>query len=150
MPRAIYVRIAELSMNDLEKIAWTDEFSVGNKRLDEQHFKIVSFINKLIDLPSFNSQAEALEYITQMLAYSREHLDYEEQILRENDYEEYSSHAVIHQFYIKKVEGFLKMSFNDNDRLKHEILKFLKEWWTYHILEEDMKYRPFLESKGLT
>ena len=46
-------------MNDLEKIAWTDEFSVGNKRLDEQHFKIVSFINKLIDLPSFNSQAEA-------------------------------------------------------------------------------------------
>ncbi len=137
------------SMDTLQKIAWTDEFSVGNSKLDEQHIKIVSFINELIDKPRISSQTEALECISTMLAYSKEHLDYEEQLLNDNDYPDASSHAVIHQFYVKKVENFLKMSFDDMNDFRSEVLSFLKEWWTYHILEEDMKYRPFLEEKGL-
>jgi hemerythrin len=114
-----------------EKIVWSDSFSVGNKKLDEQHFKIVSFINELIDMPAITRQAEALDCINKMLSYSVEHLDYEERLLRENNYPESSCHSVIHKFYVKKVQNFLK------------------EWWTYHILEEDMKYRSFLKEKGL-
>lgn len=132
-----------------EKIVWTDHFSVGNKKLDEQHFKIVSFINELIDMPAINRQAEALDCISKMLTYSVEHLDYEEKILRENDYPDSVSHSVIHKFYVMKVQNFLKMSFQDNNDFRSEVIIFLKEWWTYHILEEDMKYRPFLQEKGL-
>lgn len=132
-----------------EKIVWSDNFSVGNKKLDEQHYKIVSFINELIDMPAITRQAEALDCINKMLSYSVEHLDYEERLLRENNYPESSCHSVIHKFYVKKVQNFLKMSFNDNNDFKSEVLLFLKEWWTYHILEEDMKYRSFLKEKGL-
>lgn len=136
-------------MNDLQKIIWTDEFSVGNKTLDDQHFKIVSFINELIDMPEITDQTVALECITKMLAYSAEHLQYEEQLLNDNNYSDAPSHAIIHQFYVKKVENFLKMSFIDKNNFKSEVLSFLKEWWVYHILEEDMKYRSFLEKRGL-
>ena len=76
--------------------------------------------------------------------------NFEEHLLNDNDYPDASSHAVIHQFYVKKVENFLKMSFDDGHDFRAEVLSFLKEWWTYHILEEDMKYRPFLQEKGLT
>ena len=136
-------------MDELEKIIWTEEFSVGHETLDAQHFKIVSYINELIHMPAITKQTVALEYITKMLMYSREHLDYEEQLLNENDYPDASSHSVIHQFYVKKVENFLKMSFVDDYDFRSEVLNFLKEWWIYHILEEDMKYRPFIEEKGL-
>jgi hemerythrin len=136
-------------MDKLDKITWTENFSVGHKTLDEQHFKIVSYINELIDMPAITKQSVALEYITKMLVYSREHLDYEEQLLNDNDYPDASSHAVIHTFYVKKVENFLKMSFVDDYDFRTDVLNFLKEWWTYHILEEDMKYRPFVEGKGL-
>ena len=136
-------------MDDLDKITWTNEFSVGHKSLDDQHFKIVSYINELIDMPAITKQSLALEYITKMLLYSREHLDYEEQMLNYNYYPDASSHAVIHKFYVKKVENFLKMSFVDDYDFRSEVLNFLKEWWVYHILEEDMKYRPFIEGKGL-
>ena len=136
-------------MDNLEKIVWSDEFSVGHKTLDAQHFKIVSFINELIDMPEITNQAVALECITKMLNYSTEHLQYEEKLMEDHDYPDASSHTVIHQFYVKKVENFLKMSFEEKDNFKSEVLSFLKEWWTYHILEEDMKYRPFFEEKGI-
>lgn len=136
-------------MTEIEKIVWTDDFSVGNERLDEQHFKIVSFINELIDQPDICSEAQASNCIGTMLAYSREHLDYEEQLLNTHGYPEAYSHAIIHQFYVKKVENFMKLSDQGNDQFKFEVISFLKDWWTYHILEEDMKYRPFLEEKGI-
>lgn len=136
-------------METLEKIIWTDNFSVGHKMLDQQHFKIVSFINELIDKPQIKTQSEALDCIRQMLAYSVEHLEYEEKLLCDNDYPDSTSHAIVHQFYVKKVENFLKMSFQNNNDFKLDVLKFLKDWWTYHILEEDMKYQPFLAAKGL-
>ena len=50
---------------------------------------------------------------------------------------------------MKKVENFLKKSFVDDYDFKTEVLKFLKEWWTYHILEEDMKYREFIPDEGV-
>ncbi len=133
----------------LEKIIWSDDFSVGHEKLDQQHFKIVSFINELIDRPEIKTQSEALDCIRQMLAYSVEHLEYEEKLLSENNYPDSVSHSVVHQFYVKKVENFLKMSFLNNNDFKFEVLDFLKEWWTYHILEEDMKYRPFLAEMKL-
>jgi hemerythrin len=136
-------------MENLEKITWSNDFSVGNNDLDAQHLKIVNFINDLIDMPSFKNQAQALDCITKMLAYSIEHLDYEEQLLQELGYPEADSHSFIHQFYVSKVKNLLKSSFHNDEMFKHEILDFLKEWWTYHILEEDMKYKPFLQSKGL-
>ena len=136
-------------MKTIEKIAWSDTFSVGNKKLDDQHYMIISFINELIDMPNFKNQSEALKCITKMLDYSIEHLEYEEQILRDNDYPDSISHSIIHQFYVKKVNNYLKVSFMNNSNFKGEVLEFLKDWWTYHILEEDMKYRPFLESRGL-
>ncbi len=140
--------IKRVQMDDLNKITWTDDFSVGHKTLDEQHFKIVSYINELIDMPAISSQSIALEYISKMLIYSREHLDYEEQLLIQHDYPDASSHAVIHHYYVKKVENFLKMSFVDDYDFRSEVLDFLKEWWTYHILEEDMKYRPLIEQQA--
>ncbi len=136
-------------MITLEKIVWSDAFSVGNKKLDDQHNKIVSYINELIDMPNFKNRSEALLCITTMLDYSIEHLEYEEQILKDNDYPDSISHSIIHQFYVKKVENYLKVSFSKNYNFKNEALVFLKDWWTYHILEEDMKYRPFLESRRL-
>jgi hemerythrin len=133
----------------IEKIIWSKDFSVGNSTLDQQHFKIVSFINELIEKPTFKNQAEALDCITKMLAYSVEHLDYEEQLLNDYDYPDAKSHAIIHQFYVTKVKNFLKSSFHCDDNFKNEVLSFLKDWWIYHILEEDMKYRSFLEAKGV-
>lgn len=135
-------------MEKIEKIIWSADFSVGNQKLDSQHLRIVSFINDLIDMPDFKNQAEALACITKMLAYSVEHLEYEEQLLTRHGYPEAKSHSFIHQYYVSKVKNLLKSSFNCDDKFKHEVLDFLREWWTYHILEEDMKYRPFLEDKG--
>ncbi len=136
-------------MKTIEKIVWSDAFSVGNKKLDNQHYKIVSLINELICMPDFRNQSEALDCITRMLAYSREHLEYEEQILEDNDYPDFISHSIIHQFYLKKVENFLKATSRNEINFKGGALEFLKEWWAYHILEEDMKYRSFLKSRGL-
>ncbi|MDJ0880071.1 MAG: bacteriohemerythrin [Gammaproteobacteria bacterium] len=135
-------------MKKLEKIIWTEEFSVGHKQLNDQHLKIVSFINELIESP-INDQVDALKCISRMLEYSKEHLEYEEGLLERHNYPEASSHSIIHQFYVRKVENFLKMSFHEPHIFRTEVLSFLKEWWTYHILEEDMKYRPFLEEKGI-
>ncbi|KHF25181.1 hypothetical protein JV46_05680 [Solemya velum gill symbiont] len=35
-------------------------------------------------------------------------------------------------------------------KLSPLILEFLVDWWTNHILEEDMKFKPFFQEKGIS
>lgn len=65
------------------QIIWSDHFSVGYKELDDQHFKIISLINKLHE-SGFSLSPEEVDsgVLKEMVRYAKLHLSFEEILLK--------------------------------------------------------------------
>ena len=133
--------------NTVDKIIWSEDFSVGCEAIDEQHKKIVELINILIVHHNASVHSETIAYvIDELMLYSLHHLEYEEKLLEELQYPEFSQHKEDHSKYKGKIVDIVFKVSKDNKETPVELLEFLEEWWSNHILKEDMAYKPFLEN----
>jgi hemerythrin len=125
----------------MEKLAWSDDLSVGVTRLDEQHKSIFEIINKLIDNDGLFVNSEIIaDVLTELLEYSQVHFAQEEKYMDLKSYEFRTEHKKLHLDYRKKVVEFhLSVAAYKHDT-PNEILRFLIDWWRNHILIEDKRY----------
>lgn len=134
----------------MERIAWSDTFSVGVQELDDQHKKLVGMINRLIDEQKELTQPETIaDLITEMTDYALEHFRAEEYLMAEYGYEKKNEHVEIHQQFIKKTQEFMVAAAGPN-LLSKALLEFLKSWLVSHILNEDMQYKLLFQQKGVS
>ena len=129
-------------------IEWQDKFSVQITQIDEQHKCLVKMINQLHDAMAAGSGKEALDTIlVQMKAYCKTHFDTEEQLFAIHGYPEAQAHHQEHQKFIDKVDQIIEKSKKSKIGLSMEVMTFLKEWLTHHILQVDQAYAPFLRAR---
>ncbi|MEK9150304.1 MAG: bacteriohemerythrin [Candidatus Desantisbacteria bacterium] len=134
----------------MERIKWDDSFSVGVKKLDEQHRQIVGIINKLIDTTSVSVDSELIsDTLTEMRQYASDHFETEEHLLTEYKYPDYKSHKDHHIEFRKNTAGFSVDTLQYKRTVPAEILTYLKEWWVNHILNTDMEYKAFFIERGV-
>jgi len=134
----------------MEKIVWTEDYSVGVTRFDEQHQQIIDLINKLIELVELPFDKQAYHSImSDLVTYGFEHLKYEEDMLQQHGYPSFNQHKHEHILYIQKVKKAVKNKISIDERHLIDMSRFLNDWWIEHILEEDMKYRSFFANKGI-
>ena len=135
----------------MSKITWNESFSVGVNVLDEQHHKIIDLINRFVEQESEAFDREILETVlSELIEYGFEHLKLEEAMLEENDYPDFQKHKHEHLLYVQKITQSAKRKKSLSEEEFIELGEFLNQWWTDHILEEDMKYRPFFERKNIS
>lgn len=124
---------------------WDKNFSVGNDEMDNQHKKLIEIINELfIHFNNGNAQEIILQILDKMVNYSILHLTSEEKYLKEIDYPYIEEHKLMHNSYKQQIILFRNKIRSDNDEVHYELFNYLKDWWTNHILEEDMKYFDFM------
>jgi hemerythrin-like metal-binding protein len=134
----------------MEKIIWKPEYSVGVERLDQQHQRIISVINKLIAKPSlFITSRTIAEALSDLNSYVSEHFLLEEKLLGENKYPSLIDHSKKHTEYSQRISDFCLRAVEKDKDVREELLSYLGEWWIGHILHEDMKYKRFFEGKGI-
>lgn len=134
----------------MEKINWDDSFSVGVKKLDEQHRQIIGIINKLIDTTTVSVDSELIsDTLTEMRQYASDHFETEEHLLTEYKYPDYKSHKEHHIEFRKQAANFSMDTLQYKRAVPAEILRYLKEWWVNHILNTDMKYKAFFNERGV-
>jgi len=127
-------------------LEWSDELSVGIDLIDKQHMILVRAINLLAMAIEKDSERELLAAIFETLAdYTNTHFTYEEELFEYFDYPETKEHKQSHQALLDKVVD-LKVKFDEGeDSLGPEVLKFLVEWLTRHIMGTDKRYVPWLK-----
>jgi len=132
----------------MDRVLWNDDYSVGNKELDDQHLKIFSLINDLVDKSGQVSCKDLnTSAIREMIRYAKEHLLFEERLLKEVKYPDYDSHVELHKEYLITVaELSMKLMKECDENTKNEFLTFLAHWWKNHILNEDMKYKSYIQN----
>lgn len=134
----------------MEKIKWDDSFSVGVKRLDEQHRQIIGIINKLIDANDASVDSELIsDTLTEMRQYASDHFETEEHLMTEYKYPDYKSNKDHHIEFRKNTAGFSMDTLQYKRTVPAEILTYLKEWWVDHILKVDMRYKAFFVERDV-
>ncbi len=130
-------------MYSIEAFPWNKNFESGVPLIDEQHKRLVELLNALAghldyqaDMPTFS------QMFNEWVQYTGYHFSVEEGIWHEffpeDDWE--INHQADHSRFLDKVSTLMsEENTNPSDQMISEIIKFLTQWLTFHILDVDMR-----------
>ncbi|MBU5439691.1 bacteriohemerythrin [Tissierella sp. MSJ-40] len=133
---------------------WRDDFSVNVEKIDEQHQELFNLGTSLYNIVSLKDGIdrydEIIAILDKMKDYTVYHFKYEESLMKEHGYEDYEAHKMQHDSFIEKIQ-----SIKDEDvdikqkKIGMDLILFIANWIEKHILVTDMKYKEFLNDKGV-
>ena len=108
---------------------WTEKFTSGLQEIDQQHKKIVDLINALNDIKNEEEQNINLyEIIIELISYTKTHLSYEENLLKQHECPELASHKLEHDQLVKRTIDFQQKFIEGGAGLATEISLLLNDW----------------------
>ena len=132
----------------MEKIIWNDQFSVGVKKMEVQHQKIIRIFNTLVDNAQANAGSETVsKMLAEMVEYASEHFKCEEQLLRDHAHPDLEQQKAGHSEFRRRAGELCQIALNEEEEVTQDLINFLHDWWTNHILHKDKKYAEFFEEK---
>jgi hemerythrin len=136
-------------MTSKQYVEWKDEYSVGIASIDQQHRKLLNLINNLQTAVNYKTGAEfEREALDELVDYTKTHFGYEEDLMEQHGYPDFTTHRAEHELMIARVEQVLAEYQKDQDSAMQNAVDFLKDWLIRHINGTDKKYSSFLIDKG--
>jgi len=133
-----------LNCRHMKKITWSEEYSVGVEALDAQHQKIIEMINLLADSSKQGGDLDAIAFVVnEMHSYIIEHFSTEEKMLKKKKYPGLKAQRASHDAFIKEFSYICLEVSRDRSGGVKRLTDYLSNWWSSHILEEDMQYKKY-------
>ena len=125
----------------MEALAWVDELDTGIPEIDNQHKRIVDYINSLLELrQSPDPDREKLgAVIGETVDYTMSHFAFEETLMENSGYMFFMPHKKVHDLFIRRVSE-LKSRFDMGEDVTMELHGLLSRWLFNHIRNEDHGY----------
>ncbi|MBI5179115.1 MAG: bacteriohemerythrin [Nitrospinae bacterium] len=90
----------------MARLKWEDSLSTGVSLYDEQHQKLIRYVNELRDGMMGKNEGDAVEKtLVSLLDYTNTHFFDEEIELYKRDYPEYEKHKAEHDRFLWAVRG---------------------------------------------
>ncbi len=138
------------SVSVFPKTTWSEQYSVGIVRLDDQHRKIFQMLNNLRQAMLEKKSNQVLrDIINELAQYAKTHFTSEEAYFQMYNYPEKDEHKREHEEFVKKVRQFQADLEAGRAMVTMSVFTFLAEWVRNHVLVSDKKYGPFLREKGV-
>ncbi len=132
-------------------INWDDSYSVGIKKIDEQHKGLVKLVNELHDAMSQGAATSVLSKVLGSLVdYTIIHFTTEEELMRTYDYPDLTRHKAEHDKLTSQVKDFQEKFGQGKSTITYELMDFLSDWLINHILDTDKKYSSYMASRGVS
>lgn len=115
-------------------------FLTGLKDIDLQHKRIFNYLNSLFELNKFNKSigsSDIRKRLEDLLNYIYSHFRYEEDLMREKGIDNFLAHINEHQRFKDSIQEIMKTHAESEYSLVFEICKFIKNFYTDHILFYD-------------
>lgn len=131
-------------------IEWRDDYSVGIESIDTQHKKLLGLINSLQTAVNYKTgETFEQEALDELVAYTKTHFKYEENLMEQNAYPDFETHRAEHELMISRVGDVLSHYQRDPDTAMQNAIDFLRDWLINHINGTDKQYSSFLIDKGV-
>jgi hemerythrin len=132
----------------MEKLTWNDSLSVGVDEVDNDHKHLVGLLNDLIQCIDDEKGNDEIEVVLdELLSYTSWHFRHEERLMQTYDYESFEDHKSEHTALIEQAVGLQEKFKTEGEGITPEVLDFLKDWLTSHILGTDSVMGRFLQSE---
>ncbi len=128
-------------------IEWRDSLSVGNDFIDEDHKHLLVLINQY-EIAVQQQNVPILENAFEGLVdYAHSHFEREQKLMEAVHYPERRAHADLHTKLIDTMDDFHKGLIKENTVDIKKVSKFLHDWIIDHVVNEDMKLRPYVKGQ---
>ena len=121
-------------------IVWRDEFCVGVKSVDQEHYEMIELINGLDNAMAQDADCiTVLRTLGEIYAKISAHFALEEKIMRDADYKEFTSHKEDHE---RLLDSLLMIIDSVDDQGRYDRSKLssgLDTWFTDHFRTHDAK-----------
>ncbi len=122
-------------------VDWSNDLSTGVDVIDNQHRRIVDYINELYEAQETGDRAVVGEVLDQVVEYTVSHFSFEESLMQRAGYEFLEPHRKVHELFVKRVGRYVER-FNNDEDIGGELLSMLRRWLINHIKNEDADYVP--------
>lgn len=120
---------------------WNDSLATGIGRFDEDHKHLLNLLNAVYEDFITDAPAESVERVLdELMDYTRYHFAAEEAWLQKITYPGLAEHRLEHERFVQRVLEIREEYHDGIGRLNVDMLSFLKEWLTGHILKTDAAY----------
>jgi hemerythrin len=128
----------------MAKFVWTSQFDIGIDVIDQQHRRIVDYINHLDDAHSSGySKKEIGDLVTALVDYTISHFGFEESLQEEAGYPFVKAHKRVHELFTRRVAEF-QNRLSNNENIADELNKLLVIWLASHIKGDDSDYAEYV------
>lgn len=132
-------------------IHWGSALQVGHTAMDAQHEKLVGLLNALDTAVKQDNVKKVIGKIFYELnEYTFSHFIMEERLMHTHAYPDQANHIRAHTQLKTNVEKYQEDLAAGNPALTLEVMGFLADWWSNHIMVTDRALGAFLASKNLT
>lgn len=129
---------------------WQNSFAIEVDSIDNDHKKLVGLIDELY-LAMSEGKAKSIieEVVENLIDYTKVHFRREEFYMKSTGYENFDQHKQAHDAFIDQVAAFQQKLIAGKDNFSIEVLGFLREWLSQHILKVDKMIAPHLAKYGI-
>ena len=128
-------------MSDKHLFTWQPEYSVGIDAIDRQHQALVAMIRQLQDaMEEGRGRAFQHTLIERLVAYTKVHFRFEEDLMSERGYELLAEHIEQHRLLTNQVCELQQKTHDGGAVSNASLMLFLRNWLTDHIMQHDQKY----------
>jgi hemerythrin len=126
-------------------ITWKDEYNLGIEKIDEQHRYLFAIAGRVYELLrddfSIDKYDKIVSIINELKEYTVYHFRFEEDYMRSIGYKKFLSHKVAHDDFVARINSIdLKDMDEKQDQYIMELIDFIINWITEHILKTDKQY----------
>jgi len=132
----------------VDLITWSEDFSVNDPEIDQQHQKLVRMINALHEAMLVGKGKSVMgKLLDELIEYTAQHFKYEEERMEAGHYPDLAEHRKKHADLVSKALEIQKKVKSGKHMVEMETMRFLKAWLTEHIQRSDKKYAPYIQRK---
>jgi hemerythrin len=129
-----------------DQVTWSSSYSMGIKKIDDQHKGLLDFVNDLfrhVTGDEYEERAYFYRVIQHALQYVKNHFSTEEKIMVATKFPGYDEHKKIHDEFTMTVAKSIQ-DFKAGKKLVLEnFAEFLKNWVLTHIATVDTQYAVY-------
>ena len=119
----------------IQLIEWRDEFCTGSEGVDYEHEELIKHINSLFE--KTQDKESRVNSLNEIYAEIAGHFVLEEQIMRNEGYDQYEEHKQDHAKLLEDI-GEITDSYESDDDLDN-LQEVLNDWFVNHFKTHDAR-----------
>ena len=120
-------------------LTWDHELDTKIPVIDNQHRRIVEYINELHSAIEQGDRKQVGQVVEQLVDYTLSHFAFEEELMEQAGYSFIAAHRKVHAMFTRKVADY-QQRFELGEDIARQLLTTLRTWLINHIKRDDADY----------